>query len=168
MLENEINVVDTIEEDPTKKYLDQIQEMKKTHVSRDAYDKLRDENKMLLDTIVQGKSFETSSTEEPAKRSITEIANAICAADYKRTEDHKFIGDILELRERVLEEKGIDIGMPTGNKYQFDLNDQAASERVCDALKYCIEASDGNNSIFMREAVRLSGRNPGNNNKFYR
>ena len=155
MNENEkINL--EIEEDPTKKYLDQIQEMKRTHVSREQYDKIRDENKMLLDTIVQGRSLENSSTEEPAKRSIEEIANHIYGPGHEKLKDNELISDLFELRNRIKEEHGIDIAIPNGQKYQFDVNDLAAADRVEEGFKHCLEVSEGDNKIFMREAVRLN------------
>lgn len=147
------------EEDLTKKYLDIIQDMKKNYVPREKLDKALNENSMLLDTIASGQASNISSTEEPAKRSIEEIANHVFGPGHDKLTDVEVIGDILELREAVKEKYGYDIAIPHGQKYQVDVNDEAAAERVSEGLSHCIDVCDGDNKIFMREAVRLSGGN---------
>lgn len=155
MAEQIINPTEPIEEeDLTKKYLDIIQDMKKNYVPREKLDKVLNENSMLLDTIASGQASNNSSTEEPAKRSIEELANTVSGPGHEKLTDVQFIQDIFELREAILEKYNYDIAVPHGQKYQIDINDEAAAVRVAEGLGECVEVSGGDNKVFAREVER--------------
>ena len=53
----------TVEEMNNEQYIAAIEELKASTVSRDAYNKLRNENKQLLDALVSGQQLPQQQTE---------------------------------------------------------------------------------------------------------
>lgn len=134
-------------------YLNTIQEMKKNTVSREAYDKMRDENKRLLETIVSGRQIENPEP-QPQRRSVEEIRNELFGG-----RDHsnlRYAELSLELRDAVLAEGGIDTFVPRGKKIKATPEDYESAERVAAGLRHCIEYAQGDSEIFTNELQRIT------------
>lgn len=142
--------------DETQKYIDTINQLKANSVSRSDYDKIRDENKKLLEAIVQGNSVETSSTEEAAKPSIQDLRNKAYGKGAENLTDLEYVSTVLDLRDALLEEEGIDHMIPAGKKYSPDLNDQHCAQKAYEALRHCVDVADGDNEVFIQEITRIT------------
>lgn len=145
-----------VEIDETQKYIDTINQMKANSVSRSEYDKIRDENKKLLEAIVQGNNVETSSTEEAAKPSIQELRNKAYGKGAEDLTDLEYVSTVLDLRDALLEEEGVDHMIPAGKKYSPDLNDQHCAQKAYEALRHCVDVADGDNEVFIQEITRIT------------
>ena len=153
MAEEMTTTIESVDE--TQKYIDTINQMKANSVSRTEYDKVRDENKKLLEAIVQGNSFETSSTEETAKPTIQELRNKAYGKDAENLTDLEYVETVLELRDRLLEEEGVDHFIPSGKKFSPDYNDQFCAQKAYEGLKHCVEVANGDNDVFIQEVTRI-------------
>lgn len=131
--------VDGMEQD----YLATIQELKNTTVSREAYDKMRDENKKLLETIINGGQMEA-----PAENTNIDY-KAECSkllTEGKHT-NLDYVKKALEIRNAGLKE-GVDMAMPFGPKAEYSENDAEIADFVANKLQELVDKADGNPSAF--------------------
>ena len=153
---DELNMQQTEVVDETQKYIDTINQMKANSVSRSDYDKVRDENKKLLEAMVNGKYEESSSTEDTAKPSIQDLRNKAYGKGSENLSDLEYVTTVLDLRDALLEEEGIDHMIPSGKKYSPDLNDQHCAQKAYEALRHCVDVADGDNEVFIQEITRIT------------
>lgn len=154
MNENEKDMttpVEGMEED----YLNTIKTLKETTVSRDDYAKLKEENKRLLETVVNGGSYEHTQP-VPQKRSAAEVRKELFSDDADNFTNIKFATLALELRESVMDEGGIDPFVPQGSRIDATDEDYATAEKVANAFQHCLDIADGNESVFLRELDRIT------------
>lgn len=152
MPENEITVVPEVDE--TQKYVDAINTLKNTTVSREQYDKLRDENKTLLESLVNGRTYETSSTEETAKPSAKELNDKLNKLSKTHSADLEFMETSLAYRDAYIEEFGKDPWCLTGKDSTPTQLDYEDTEQHAQLLKEIIEIAAGNEEVFKREFNR--------------
>lgn len=142
--------------DDTQKYIDTINQLKANSVPRSEADKLREENRRLLEAMVNGQSAGISSTEEPSKPTIQELRNKAYGKDAENLSDLEYVETVLDLRDALLEEEGVDHFIPSGKKYSPDLNDQHCAQKAYEALRHCVDVADGDNEVFIQEITRIT------------
>lgn len=130
-------------------YIEVINNLKANSVSKDIYQKLKDENKRLLDSLVNGQTVEAPNTPK--------VSNDQLKKDLftKNLSNLEFIEKTLQLRQNILEEKGEDIFAPDGPQFSFTDDDRRDAQRVADALQSCVDVADGNSAIFTNELQRI-------------
>lgn len=146
-------------------YLATIQELKNTTVSREAYDKMRDENKKLLETIINGGQMEA-----PAENTNIDY-KAECAKLIDPNNKHTnldYVKKALEIRNAGLKE-GVDMAMPFGPKAEYGENDAEIADFVANKLQELVDKADGNPSAFnflLDQAMvdNMPARGPGRRN----
>lgn len=134
-------------------YLDTIQEMKKNTVSREAYDKQLEENRRLLNALVEGSTLDKPAEPEQ-KRSAADIR-----AELFGGKDHsnlRYAELALELRDAVIAEGGIDPFVPQGKKIKATREDHESADFVADGLRHCIEYARGDSEVFTNELQRIT------------
>lgn len=152
----EENVILEEEVNDTQKYIDTINQMKANSVPKSEADKLRDENRRLLEAMVSGQSYENASAEAPAKPTIQELRNKAYGKEAENLTDLEYVETVLDLRDALLEEEGIDHFIPAGKKYSPDLNDQHCAQKAYEALRHCVDVADGDNEVFIQEITRIT------------
>ena len=138
-----------IEESTDTDYIEVINNLKATTVSKDTYQKLKDENKRLLESLVNGQQVEAQDT---PKISNDQLKKDLFTNNLSNLE---FIEKTLQLRQNILEEKGEDIFAPDGPQFSFTEDDRRDAQRVADALQSCVDVADGNSAIFTNELQRI-------------
>lgn len=119
---------ETNESNDSVDYIAAINEMKQNSVSRQQYEKLKQENKELLDTLINGGQV-TNIMEAPTK-SIQEMRNELFskeAADKGMT-NLEFVSKSLELRDAIIESGGTDPFLPVGKGIDITRDDYEAAE----------------------------------------
>lgn len=138
-----------VEMDTTNNYIETINEMKKNTVSKDLYAKLQEENKQLLDTIVNG-NYHTDEEEQVKDEPVDldairqEMFSGNCS-------NLKYAEDALKLREEILKKNNVDIFLPHGSHIQPTKEDVESVRNVVSCLQHCIDEADGDSSIFTLE-----------------
>lgn len=145
MNENE-NV--TVVENENIDYIEAINELKATTVSKDEYSKLQAENKKLLKSLMAGESLEREL--EPQK-SVGELRHDFATAE--TTLDG--ITAALKLRTALLEKGEADPFLPSGRKIMPTDEDVTTANRVASALQDIVEYADGDPLIFSNELSRV-------------
>ena len=136
----------------TEDYVEALKKLRDTTVPKTEYEKLKGENKRLLDTLVSGGSIDPEAAPGD-KRTTEEIREQLFE---RETTNLQYWQNALALRERVMDEGGRDPFLPYAHDYVPTEEDIAASERVVEAVTMCIERADGDPDIFTNELQRIT------------
>ena len=146
--EKELNVTGEKVEDMTPDYLAAINELKQNSVNREDYNKLKAENKKLLDSIVNGTPVEVQS---PQRKSIEELRAAYLKEDQTNID---YISNTLKLREALIAEGKPDPFLPIGEQILPTDEDIAAANKVASVLQECVDYAEGDSAVFTNELQR--------------
>ena len=151
--DKEINVTGTVE-DNTQDYLAAIKELKEKSVDRSEYDKLRAENKRLIDAVVNGQpGQEEQVVVKHSKEQIDDLRNDLFNSP-RELNNLEFITKTMELREALMENGEPDPFLPVGKQISPTRDDIEGAEKVVQVYKECIEYAEGDSEVFTNELMR--------------
>ena len=151
--EKEVSVTGTVE-DNTQDYLAAIKELKEKSVDRSEYDKLRAENKRLIDAVVNGQpGQEEQVVVKHSKEQIDDLRNDLFNSPRELT-NLEFITKTMELREALMENGEPDPFLPVGKQISPTRDDIEGAEKVAQVYKECIEYAEGDSEVFTNELMR--------------
>ena len=136
--------------DDSVDYISALNEMKQNSVSRSEYEKLKADNKRLLDSIVNGTS---EKAEVLPKKSIEELRKNFMKEGVSNLDYWK---NALELRERLIEEGHPDPMIPTGVRVAANQMDYDGVEKLVSGIQHCIDYADGDSQLFTNELQRIT------------
>ena len=136
--------------DDSVDYISALNEMKQNSVSRSEYEKLKADNKRLLDSIVNGTS---DNVEVLPKKSIEELRKNIMKEGVSNLDYWK---NALELRERLIEEGQPDPMIPTGVRVAANQMDYDGVEKLVSGIQHCIDYANGDSQLFTNELQRIT------------
>lgn len=149
MLENE-NLEKRVEEsNPDTDYVAAIKELKEKTVSKESYQKLRDENKKLLQSLVNGEQIQA----EVEKPDINKLRKELFDED-SNIDNVNFISKALELRTALIENGEPDPFLPVGKRITPTDEDISAANRVANVLQECVDYAQGDSQAFTNELQR--------------
>ena len=149
--EEEENV---IVEDNTNDYIDQIKKLKENSVSKEDYDKLRLDNKRLIDALANGTQLEGKV--EPKVSAVENINNLRTKLFSKGSNlnNLEYCKTAVELRDALIENGDKDPFLPFGHNVVTTESDIETANRVASIMKECIDYADGDSDIFTNELQR--------------
>lgn len=151
--EKEISVTGTVE-DNTQDYLAAIKELKQNSVDRSEYDKLRAENKKLIDAVVNGQpGQEEPAVSKHSKEQIDDLRNDLFNSP-KELNNLEYVTKAMELREALMENGEPDPFLPVGKQISPTRDDLEGAEKVAQVYRECIEYADGDSEVFTNELMR--------------
>lgn len=151
--EKEISVTGTVE-DNTQDYLAAIKELKEKSVDRSEYEKLRAENKKLIDTVVNGlPGQEEQVVVKHSKEQIDDLRNELFNSP-RELNNLEFITKTMELREALMENGEPDPFLPVGKQISPTRDDIEGAEKVAQVYKECIDYAEGDSEVFTNELMR--------------
>ena len=151
--EKEISVTGTVE-DNTQDYLAAIKELKEKSVDRSEYEKLRAENKKLIDTVVNGlPGQEEQVVVKHSKEQIDDLRNELFNSP-SELNNLEYITKAMELREALIENGEPDPFLPVGKQISPTRDDIEGAEKVAQVYKECIEYAEGDSEVFTNELMR--------------
>ena len=151
--EKEISVTGTVE-DNTQDYINAIKELKQNSVDRSEYDKLRAENKRLIDAVVNGQpGQEEQVVVKHTKEQIDDLRNDLFNSP-RELNNLEFITKTMELREALMENGEPDPFLPVGKQISPTRDDIEGAEKVAQVYKECIEYAEGDSEVFTNELMR--------------
>lgn len=134
-----------------QQYIDAIRDLKANTVSKDRYNKLMEENKNLLNSLVNGESVAAAA---PSQAELPPIQDLVDEMRGKHLSDIEFVEKALEFRDRVLEETGEDCFVSKGHNIQLTQESYIAAQRTADIYRECLDYANGDNKVFMNELMR--------------
>ena len=151
--EKEISVTGTVE-DNTQDYLAAIKELKENSVNRSEYDKLRAENKKLIDAVVNGQpGQEEPAVSKHSKEQIDDLRNELFNSP-RELNNLEYVTKAMELREALIENGEPDPFLPVGKQISPTRDDLEGAEKVAQVYKECIEYAEGDSEVFTNELMR--------------
>ena len=154
MLEEKEKDVSGNVEDNTQDYLAAIKELKEKSVDRSEYDKLRAENKRLIDAVVNGQpGQEEQVVVKHSKEQIDDLRNDLFNSP-RELNNLEFITKAMELREALMENGEPDPFLPVGKQISPTRDDIEGAEKVAQVYKECIEYAEGDSEVFTNELMR--------------
>lgn len=154
-MEEENNAVSGTESqiDTNQDYISALNEMKKNTVSKEAYDKLRADNKKLLDTIVSGQSLEQTEVKEEVD--VDALRKELFGKSRRDLSNLEYVDKTLQLRKALMERGEQDpFVMKAGRTSSPEAEDFKKAERVASVLQECVDIANGNDSVFDNEFQR--------------
>ena len=150
--EEEENVVTV--EDNTNDYIAQIKNLKENSVSKDDYDKLRLDNRRLIDALANGTQLEGKV--EPkidAVDKINELRTKLFSKG-SNLNNLEYCDTALQLREALIGNGERDPSLPFGHNVLATDSDIETANRVANVMRECIDYADGDSDIFTNELQR--------------
>lgn len=151
-MENNQNLEQRDEEmvDSNEDYLAAIKELKQNTVDRAKYDKLKEENKKLLETVINGGEY--SNGQEDSNVDIDELRKNVF--DNPDPTNLEYVTNVLALRDALIEEGYEDPFVPQGSQIVASELDRTLAEKVANELKEMVEKADGDPHVFRAEFNR--------------
>lgn len=147
--EQSVTQQENVEQD-TNNYIEAIKEMKANSVSKDAYKKLQDENKKLLESLIAGETIEVPKTTVEEKVDLNALRKHLdeteSPIDYCKTS--------LKLHEETLKQLGYNDYLPNGKKIRPTKEDEEKANLFIEQIKECIDYADGDDQLFIQELQR--------------
>ena len=151
--EEKVSVSGTVE-DNTQDYIEAIQALKQNSVNRSEYEKLRAENKKLIDTVVNGlPGQEEQVVVKHSKEQIDDLRNELFNSP-RELNNLEFITKAMELREALMENGEPDPFLPVGKQISPTRDDIEGAEKVAQVYKECIDYAEGDSEVFTNELMR--------------
>lgn len=149
-LENRVSEQENVG-DNTTNYIEAIKEMKANSVSKEAYVKLQQENKQLLNSLVNGQEIEIKK-EEPVD--IDGLRQKLFSAKKHDMTNLEYVSNALKLREALIEKGEMDPFVPSGKKIHPTDDDFKKADKVASVLQECVDYADGDAMVFTDELKR--------------
>ena len=149
--EEEENVV---VEDNTNDYIEQIKKLKESSVSKDDYNKLKADNKKLIDALANGTQLEGKvDTKIDAVENINNLRKKLFSKE-SNLSNLEYCDTALQLRDALIENGNRDPFLPFGHDVVATDSDYESANRVATIMKECIDYADGDSDIFTNELQR--------------
>ena len=136
-------------EGTTEDYLEAIKALKQNSVDRSEYDKLKAENKKLIDAVVNGQSGDAEP--EVKHRPVEEIRDELFNHEHNNLD---YVKLALELRETLISEGKPDPFLPMGSQIAPTAEDVEKAEKVAQVYQDCIDYAEGDSKLFTQELMR--------------
>lgn len=150
MNENEKNL--TTEETEENDYIQAINELKANTVDKSQYEKLKAENKKLLDSLVSGQTPEITKIVE--KPDINELRKKLFDPD-NNLSNLEYVDNMLKLRNVLIENGDRDPFLPIGEKVEITADTVQKAENVANVLQECVDYAEGDSGIFTAQLQRI-------------
>lgn len=147
MNENEKDINTTEEE---VDYIQVINDLKANTVDRKQYNKLKDENSRLLETLISGGQIDAPKKETDINQLRKDLyggGSSLSNLDYWTK--------TMELREAIIAKGDKDPFAPQGKNIVATDADLASAEKVAEAIQHCIDVAEGDNLVFTNELQRI-------------
>lgn len=119
-------------------YIQTIEQMRQNSVSKDKYDKLKEENKKLLNTLATGGQIKV----EEQKVDVNKLWEDIFNVRKKPLTDMEVVDKLLKIRESCLENEYRDIFVYGGPEFVPEASDYASAQQTAEVYQKCLDEAD--------------------------
>lgn len=137
-------------------YIQAINEMKKNTVSKEEFDKLKEENKMLLNSLVNDVHTEGEEEKKEDAVDINKLREELFSTDNQDMTNLDYITKVMALRKALMDKGERDPFLPSGQNILPTDEDIRTANRVAEVYQNCIDIADGNPDIFTQELQRVT------------
>ena len=137
--------------DTNTDYIAVIEEMKANTVPRTEFEKLQEDRKRLLETLVRG--GQATPQAEAQKPDIAQLRKELYCAE-PNLSNLDYWSKTLDLRDAIIAEGSPDPFLPYGKKVAATAEDVQKAENVAKIIRECINYADGDSRVFTNELNR--------------
>ena len=132
-------------------YIAAIEQLKATTVSKTDYDKLQQEKKRLLESLING--GQSTPQTAPQKPDIAKLRKELYCQE-PNLSNLEYWKKTLELRDALMAEGEPDPFLPCGKKVAATAEDVQKAANVAKVMRECIDYADGDSRVFTNELNR--------------
>lgn len=126
-----------------------LKEARENSVSKEEYERLKEENKKLVSEIINGEGGAgNGQTITPEKADIKALREKLYGPKSSELSNLEFWKSTLELREAVIAQEGYDPFLPYGEKIKPTAQDMEKASNVATVVQECIDEANGDSEIF--------------------
>ena len=126
-----------------------LKEARENSVSKEEYEKLKEENKKLVSEIINGEGGAgNGQTITPEQADIPALREKLYGPKSSELSNLEFWKKTLELRNAVIAQEGYDPFLPYGEKIKPTAQDMEKANNVATVVQECIDESNGDSEIF--------------------
>lgn len=126
-----------------QEYVEAVKKLKESTVDKALYEKQVNDNKILREAILDGKTLDGSDQKEENKPDKEALLKKLTESGDTQLSNAEYVKTVLEFRQAVIDSGDLDPFLPVGNKIQPSVEDITKATRVAEGLQYCLdEATD--------------------------
>ena len=127
-----------------------LKDQQKNSVSKAEYDKLLEENRQLVDQIINGGDAGNGQKTSPeeAEVDIETLRQRLYGPKSEELTNLQAAELTLQLRDAVIKKEGKDPFLPYGAHINPTEADEASANKVASVLKECVEEANGDSGVF--------------------
>lgn len=147
---DELRVEEEVATDDTGvDYVAAIKELKQNSVSKSDYAKLQEENKRLLQSLVNGETIQQTVEPVDVNKLRAELFGS--ENEYNNLE---YMTKVMELRDTIIAQGGTDPFLPYGKNIAPTNEDISTANHVAEVIKDCMDYAEGDSQVFTNELQR--------------
>ena len=138
---------------PIDEYLKELNELRANSVPRSEYDKLKEDNKKLWKSVIEGEKVENPNAKKEDVIDTEALAKELYGEE-KTFSACDYIEKTLKLREGLIKQGKPDPFLPIGNNIQPTEEDMKKAQNVADVYRQCLDYAQGDSQAFVNELQR--------------
>ena len=144
----------------TEELLTQLEKMKKETVPLDKYTKALEENKVLVNQIINGQSDDENNQEVVySDEELNKLREELFDTEKHDLTNLEYCAKALALRDGILQKSGgkVDVFVGTHNQFEPSQDDYYRAENTAETFRECIAYANGDSQLFTQELQRRMG-----------
>lgn len=139
-----------------KEYINQINDLKEKTVSREEYERIKNDNKELAKALINGTGAIIPGITKPEEKpDLDDLRKKLFTKKSKN--DLEYFTNLLALRDGVMADGQPDPFLPINREFRATAQDEADAERIATQIKEAIEYADGDPAVFSNDLRRRCG-----------
>ena len=139
-----------------KEYINQIKDLKEKTVSREEYERIKNDNKELAKALINGTGANIPGITKPEEKpDLDDLRKKLFTKKSKN--DLEYFTNLLALRDSVMADGQPDPFLPINREFRATAQDEADAERIATQIKEAIEYADGDPAVFSNDLRRRCG-----------
>ena len=137
-------------------YINQINNLRENTVSREEYERIKNDNKELAKALINGTGANIPGITKPEnKPDLDDLRKKLFTKKSKN--DLEYFTNLLALRDGVMADGQPDPFLPINREFRATAQDEADAERIAMQIKEAIEYADGDPAVFSNDLRRRCG-----------
>lgn len=139
-----------------KEYINQINDLKEKTVSREEYERIKNDNRELAKALINGTGANIPGITKPEEKpDLDDLRKKLFTKKSKN--DLEYFTNLLALRDGVMADGQPDPFLPVNREFRATAQDEADAERIATQIKEAIEYADGDPAVFSNDLRRRCG-----------
>lgn len=137
-------------------YINQINNLRENTVSREEYERIKNDNKELAKALINGTGANIPGITKPEEKpDLDDLRKKLFMKKSKN--DLEYFTNLLALRDGVMADGQPDPFLPINREFRATAQDEADAERIATQIKEAIEYADGDPAVFSNDLRRRCG-----------